>query len=172
MKKVQNHTAHSTHLFNVSLISCKQHCFRGKGNVGAKCLKNYDEFCDFNRPGLYLFKELSHKMEQALITFMVPMRSAEFCEVHVSIITYQALVIWRSDDFSYYVVTITVSIFTRGQVDESLKTSMKTFCSKHKYQYWGQVRIAIVLCRLWHYLLLICLDFVCSFYNSIASSFI
>ena len=65
-----------------------------------------------------------------------------------------SVMIGSSDYFGFFyvihlktsLVTIITSTFTRGQVDESLKTSMKAFCSKQRYQYWGQVRINRLLC--------------------------
>ena len=32
----------------------------------------------------------------------------------------------------------------RGQIDESLRSCMKEFCSKQRYHYWGQVRTIII----------------------------
>ncbi|XP_078374534.1 nucleoporin NUP188-like isoform X2 [Oculina patagonica] len=40
--------------------------------------------------------------------------------------------------YALQIIALEAYYVSRGQVDESLKTSMKTFCSKHKYQYWGQ----------------------------------
>ena len=39
-------------------------------------------------------------------------------------------------DFLYFL------LFNRGQVDDGLKTSMKTFYSEQRYPYWGRVNVA------------------------------
>jgi len=40
--------------------------------------------------------------------------------------------------YTLQVIALEAYYVTRGQVDESLKTSMKAFCSKQRYQYWGR----------------------------------
>lgn len=51
------------------------------------------------------------------------------------------------EDYRYYmeiccyalqIIALEAYYVSRGQVDESLKTSMKAFCSRQRYQYWGQ----------------------------------
>lgn len=53
----------------------------------------------------------------------------------------------EDEDYRYYmeiscyamqIIALEAYYVSRGQIDDSLKTSMKTFCSENRYQYWGQ----------------------------------
>ncbi|CAH3134960.1 unnamed protein product [Pocillopora meandrina] len=40
--------------------------------------------------------------------------------------------------YAMQIIALEAYYVSRGQIDDSLKTSMKAFCSENRYQYWGQ----------------------------------